>query len=377
MPTLVDVIDTYEPGSSGTITDSLGVPVNYTVSGNATTTNGNVYVYDDDSAQVYAGEYINSHFDVTFEQPVVGVLLEMRGSDLGETFGVRINGQLVDLNVLIAEGKATFTAGGTGNHYLTSNGQLSSTGIYNDGSIGYVQFHMPITQVGVVGTTTQPDKVNGFDTFEIGIVPDATVVCFCDGTLIDTPDGPRAVETLRQGDLVLTLDHGAQPIRWIGSTGLDRVDLTLAPKRKPVLIRAGALGAGLPRRDLMVSRQHRILFRTNTAVDRFGTDELLIPAIKLVGRPGIEIVEEAADVRYWHILLDRHELLFSEGSLTESLYTGREAKKSLSAAAREELTALGFWDEDSDQPVAMVRPEIRNTRSLREFWSDYDQTISA
>lgn len=377
MPTLVDVIDTYEPGSSGTITDSLGVPVNYTVSGNATTTNGNVYVYDDDSAQVYAGEYINSHFDVTFEQPVVGVLLEMRGSDLGETFGVRINGQLVDLNVLIAEGKATFTAGGTGNHYLTSNGQLSSTGIYNDGSIGYVQFHMPITQVGVVGTTTQPDKVNGFDTFEIGIVPDATVVCFCDGTLIDTPDGPRAVETLRQGDLVLTLDHGAQPIRWIGSTGLDRVDLTLAPKRKPVLIRAGALGAGLPRRDLMVSRQHRILFRTNTAVDRFGTDELLIPAIKLVGRPGIEIVEDAADVRYWHILLDRHELLFSEGSLTESLYTGREAKKSLSAAAREELTALGFWDEDTDQPVAMVRPEIRNTRSLREFWSDYDQTISA
>lgn len=377
MPTLVDVIDTYEPGSSGTITDSLGVPVNYTVSGNATTTNGNVYVYDDDSAQVYAGEYINSHFDVTFEQPVVGVLLEMRGSDLGETFGVRINGQLVDLNVLIAEGKATFTAGGTGNHYLTSNGQLSSTGIYNDGSIGYVQFHMPITQVGVVGTTTQPDKVNGFDTFEIGIVPDATVVCFCDGTLIDTPDGPRAVETLRQGDLVLTLDHGAQPIRWIGSTGLDRVDLTLAPKRKPVLIRAGALGAGLPRRDLMVSRQHRILFQTNTAVDRFGTDELLIPAIKLVGRPGIEIVEDAADVRYWHILLDRHELLFSEGSLTESLYTGREAKKSLSAAAREELTALGFWDEDTDQPVAMVRPEIRNNRSLREFWSDYDQTISA
>lgn len=104
MPTLVDVIDTYEPGSSGTITDSLGVPVNYTVSGNATTTNGNVYVYDDDSAQLYAGEYLNSHFDVTFEQPVVGVLLEMRGSDLGETFGVRINGQLVDLNVLIAEG---------------------------------------------------------------------------------------------------------------------------------------------------------------------------------------------------------------------------------------------------------------------------------
>lgn len=236
---------------------------------------------------------------------------------------------------------------------------------------------MPITQVGVVGTTTQPDKVNGFDTFEIGIVPDATVVCFCDGTLIDTPDGPRAVETLRQGDLVLTLDHGAQPIRWIGSTGLDRVDLTLAPKRKPVLIRAGALGAGLPRRDLRVSRQHRILFRTNTAVDRFGTDELLIPAIKLVGRPGIEIVEDAADVRYWHILLDRHELLFSEGSLTESLYTGREAKKSLSAAAREELTALGFWDEGTDQPIAMVRPEIRNSRSLREFWSDYDQTISA
>ena len=41
--------------------------------------------------------------------------------------------------------------------------------------------------------------------------------CYAPGTMIDTPDGPRAVETLQVGDLVMTLDHGPQSIRWVRS----------------------------------------------------------------------------------------------------------------------------------------------------------------
>jgi hypothetical protein len=67
-----------------------------------------------------------------------------------------------------------------------------------------------------------------------------TVPCYTPGTMIDTPDGPRAVETLRSGDFVLTADHGPQEIRWVrsGDHPLEEVEVD----DKPVLIQAGALG---------------------------------------------------------------------------------------------------------------------------------------
>ena len=44
--------------------------------------------------------------------------------------------------------------------------------------------------------------------------------CFAAGTRIATPQGARPVETLCPGDLVTTLDHRPQPLRWVGSRRL-------------------------------------------------------------------------------------------------------------------------------------------------------------
>jgi hypothetical protein len=41
-------------------------------------------------------------------------------------------------------------------------------------------------------------------------------ICFVTGTRIATPGGARPVETLAPGDLVMTRDHGAQPLLWTG-----------------------------------------------------------------------------------------------------------------------------------------------------------------
>lgn len=46
-------------------------------------------------------------------------------------------------------------------------------------------------------------------------VDGAAVVCFAKGTLIDTPAGPRAIETLVPGDPVCTEEGGALPVLWI------------------------------------------------------------------------------------------------------------------------------------------------------------------
>ncbi|MDP5305666.1 Hint domain-containing protein [Paracoccus spongiarum] len=189
----------------------------------------------------------------------------------------------------------------------------------------------PIVSVTLTGLITNTSDLttnrNGAD----------FITCFTAGTLIDTPEGPRPVEDLRAGDLVLTGDRGAQVLRWAGSRSLD---LQGRDHLRPVRIRAGALGQGLPVADLLVSPQHRVLVRSAIAQRMFGTDEVLVAARHLLALPGIEVAEDAAQVTYVHLLFDRHELVTSNGAVTESLFTGPEALKGVGEAARAEILAL-------------------------------------
>lgn len=179
-----------------------------------------------------------------------------------------------------------------------------------------------------------------FTTGEVLTFSGIEIICFCDGTEIATQDGPTLVEDLKEGDLVLTMDNGYQPVRWIGCKELSSADLATSAKLRPIRIAAGALGHGTPARDLMVSRQHRILLRSAIAERMFGVKEVLVAAIKLLSLPGIEVANDVETVKYFHILFDRHEIIFSNGAATESLFTGPEALKSVSEDARAELHEL-------------------------------------
>ena len=117
-------------------------------------------------------------------------------------------------------------------------------------------------------------------------------------------------------------------------------ELQAAPKQRPVQITAGALGQGLPLRDLTVSRQHRVLVRSKISERMFGKMEVLVPAVKLVEMPGIFVDEACTTVTYFHLLFDRHQIVYAEDAPTESLFTGPEALKSVSPAARAEILSL-------------------------------------
>lgn len=157
------------------------------------------------------------------------------------------------------------------------------------------------------------------------------VPCFVAGTRIATPEGERAVETLRPGDPVLTRDHGARPIRWIGRR-------TVAGRGvlAPVEIAAGCLGA---RRPLFVSPQHRLLVRSGLAELLFGAAEVLVPAAALMGGAGVRR-RPMPQVTYLHVLLDRHELLEAEGCATESLLPGSRLTSGFDGLAAA-LAAIG------------------------------------
>ena len=165
----------------------------------------------------------------------------------------------------------------------------------------------------------------------------SSALCFVAGTLVRTPTGEVAVETLKVGDLVMTRDNGAQPVRWIDST---RRALRAGSRLAPVRIRAGALGDNLPESDLLVSPQHRMLVRSAIAQRMFGTDEVLVAAKQLLQIDGIDIADDLDEVVYVHFIFDRHEIVYANGAESESLYTGPEALKTLSLQAREEILAL-------------------------------------
>lgn len=163
--------------------------------------------------------------------------------------------------------------------------------------------------------------------------------CFVAGTLIATNSGPRAIETLKVGDLVLTKDNGAQPIRWIGHRTLGTAELKEQPHLYPYRVQKGALGQGLPERNLFVSPLHRVLVSSNIARHMFGCDEILAPVRALAVIDGIEQVRQPK-VTYYHILLDEHHVLFAEGAECESLFMGPVSLNGVSPEARAEIYAI-------------------------------------
>lgn len=156
-------------------------------------------------------------------------------------------------------------------------------------------------------------------------------VCFSAGTLIETPDGPRVIESLKQGDWVTTLDNGAQQVLWHGAREVDFRAATTS-KHKPITFKPDALGPGQPKRPLAVSPQHRIMLR-------YGTEEFLAPAKAFLNSPGVRTMKGCRSIAYHTILLPQHEVIFAEGAAVESFFPGPGALSLLSQRQRLEVIA--------------------------------------
>ena len=217
------------------------------------------------------------------------------------------------------------------------------------GAGGYAGFSPTATQSGAgedFGSDTDGQSLQRAPDGSSVIVsdtptPGVTNVCFVNGTAFDTPDGPRAVETLVAGDMLDTLDHGPQRVRWVYAKTWSATDIGQQIHLAPVRIMRGALGPGLPRRDLLVSQQHRIMVRGAIAQRMYASAEVLVAAKHLTALPGIYIDDSTeAPLTYYHVMLDRHEVLIAEGVPAESLYLGAQSLMAIPAAGLREIEAL-------------------------------------
>ncbi|MDB4199800.1 Hint domain-containing protein [Planktomarina temperata] len=214
---------------------------------------------------------------------------------------------------------------------VDQNGTLLQTVTVGNGEVWHtvaVNFVSDGTVTDLVIQNNFNDGAAGFMAFDgFGMLP----LCFASGTLIKTQSGEVAIEDLSVGNMVLTMDHGYQPIRWISSSKRRAIG-----NMAPILIRKGALGNT---RDLRVSPQHRMLLSSWHAEVLFGEREVLATAKSLVNDHSI-LREEGGEVEYFHMLFDTHEIVYAEGAPSESFHPGPEGWKALDAPTRNEILEL-------------------------------------
>ena len=254
--------------------------------------------------------------------------------DAGETFTIEIDDGNGGFNTLNATVDYFFTPNANADTsimvFVVDNGDGSfSKYAYNLGN-GDPTETDPQKIVG--GRVTEGMTNNGhtFDSFE-----DRVIECFVRGTKLATPTGEELIENIMIGDSVLTVDNGAQTVRWIGSK-------KLKPHRKttPIRIKAGSLGDQTPSQDLLVSPAHRMLVSGWRAEALFGEAEYLVAAKNLVNDSTIVVAHDLQEVEYFHILFDKHEIVTSNGTPSESFHPNIDTVGSLSSEAQTELFAL-------------------------------------
>ena len=313
----------------------------------------------------FAGE---NHTGTFFYDPPTVSLLSALNPITFNTTGMEatdqfiVDGKTLSLNTTPLGGPATAYRNGV--LHLETGGGLLTPKVHVTVPMSQEQFDLFLSN--------QNEYLNG-GTFTF---PGA-IVCFARGTLILTTRGEVAVEELRENDMVITRDRGAQPLRWIGSVQIGTATVEIPLNLRPIRISAGSLGKNSPAQDLIVSPQHRILVRSRIAQRMFGTGEVLVAAKQLLQVDGIDIATDLAEVEYFHLLFDQHEVVISNGAETESLYTGPEALKSVGRQAVQEIFLLFPELRQRDYSPEPARPLLsgRQGRKLAVRHAQNSQSL--
>lgn len=192
-----------------------------------------------------------------------------------------------------------------------------------------VTFDQPVVRVFILMGGSASSGIRA-GTIGIGNLA-GDIVCFAHDTLITTDKGQIGVQDICAGDLVMTMDNGLQPVRWVGSRCVPAQG-----KFAPIVLRKGVVGNA---QDLVVSPQHRVLVQGWQAELLFGQADILVSAKHLVNDQTV-VRREGGEVTYYHILFDQHEVIFANDAPCESFHPGAVGINGMDDAQRTEIFAL-------------------------------------
>ena len=257
----------------------------------------------------------------------------------------------------------------TGDWYLPQPGQsVAYENAQPNNSGFYSQYAAIIAKVSdaygfpftdLIGAPLANINPNAVDRVDITILADTgglgAVPCFVTGTSIETDSGPVLVEQLAVGMRAITLlGRGPARIVWIGHRTVDCRRHPNPDAVRPVRIARDAFAPGTPSRALLLSPDHAVF-----------VDGVLIPIRYLVNDTTVATL--AADqVTYWHVELDRHDVLLASGLPAESfLDTGNRtafANGGAVVAAHPDFARL-TWEGRGCAPLTVVGPVVEATRT--------------
>ncbi len=369
--------------------DTIGVWVNGQPAeisiGDGTATIGNINdanenIYIDNTSDQYNTEMDGFTITLTFVAPVSTTGLNTLVIGVADA-----SDSSYDTNLLIAGGSVqTAIVAQDDSVYLTQNGSETLDVLDNDATTAYggvlTITHINEVAVSVGSTVTlltgQDITLNADGTLTIDADNDTETVyfnytvedatgstdsalveiaqyppCFTPNTLILTEFGELPVQDLKPGTLVQTKDRGLQPLIWVGKSTLPAKTDTF-----PIKLAAGFLEND---RALIVSPQHRILVSGVLAELLFGADEVLVKAKDLVNDQTVTRCRSEAQVVYYHLLLEKHELLLSNGQWSESFLPGPNTIHSFDPDAAACLYAT-LGKQHYINTEQSVRPSLRS-----------------
>ncbi|GAN59387.1 hypothetical protein ACI01nite_23330 [Acetobacter cibinongensis] len=258
---------------------------------------------------------------------VAGTVIAAGGTTVVAAGGVLSGTQTVSSGgTLVLNGTAgsgTVSLAGDGANLVISGTTMPTNTISNWSPTDTIELaSIPAASVTSVGTTANGItfytkngnyslNVPGANSYGYTLSSDGTggliyTTCFAEGTLLMTPDGEAAVETLVPGTLVMT-PKGPMAVKWLGHRFITVSSQPVPEENWLVRIRAGALADGIPSRDLLVTQEHCMVFEGK-----------LVPARMLVNGVSVLIDRTINSYTYYHVELDRHEAVWAENALTES-----------------------------------------------------------
>ena len=182
-----------------------------------------------------------------------------------------------------------------------------------------------------------------------------TPACFRAGTRIRTANGESVVEQLRVGDMVLTASGTHRPVIWVGHRHVDVRRHRSPGSVWPIRIVRGAFGPGMPTRDVDLSPDHAVFVDGN-----------LIPVKCLMNRTTIVQVP-TDEVTYYHVELDRHDVMLAEGLPVESYLDAGD--RGVFANGGDAMVlypefAVRVWEAKAYAPLVVAGPVLADIRQM-------------